>query len=676
MNFGGRMATTGASMQHNDKREDLMVLAFLNWRRMTACLIAIMTVVRPAQSQQTKSAEPNVAAANQAVQSRLPFSDRQDFDDAMRGFIATTPDPANPDRWAFLEREAPPTVNPSLWRQAQLNATNGLFKVADGVYQVRGFSQANMTIVEGTTGLIVIDTLTTPGAAREALNLYYVHCPRKPVLAVIYSHSHGDHYGGASGVVSQADVAAGKTKIIAPAGFMQAVIGEAVIGGNAKARRAQYQFGMPLPVGERGNVDEGLGKNDSRGASGFGPIIAPNDTIQQPMETRTIDGVALIFQLALDSEAPSEMLIYLPQSHVLDVAEDATHTLHNLLPFRGTVVRDANRWSQYLNAALDQFGADAQVLIAQHEWPVWGNERVQARLASQRDLYKYVHDQTIRMMNQGLGPTEIAETLTMPPGLENDWSARGYYGTLSHNSKSVYQRYVGWYDGNPATLNRLPRVEEAKKYLEYMGGSAAVIARARNDFKAGRYRWVAEVMDQVVFADPSNKEARSLAADAFEQLGYLAESATWRNAYLLGAQELRSGVGRGARSVPGISPETLHAMPISLVFDYLGTRIDGPRTGTANIVINWQFTDTHESLASTLEHGALTSITDKNAPNAVTTVKTTRTVFESVILGRRTLADAMEQREITTVGDAKAVSDLLALLVDFEAGFPVVEPGR
>jgi alkyl sulfatase BDS1-like metallo-beta-lactamase superfamily hydrolase len=297
-------------------------------------------------------------------------------------------------------------------------------------------------------------------------------------------------------------------------------------------------------------------------------------------------------------------------------------------------------------------------------------------LASQRDLYKYVHDQTIRMMNQGLGPTEIAEALTMPPGLENDWSARGYYGTLSHNSKSVYQRYIGWYDGNPATLNRLPRVEEAKKYLEYMGGSAAVIARARDDFNAGRYRWVAEVMDQVVFADPSNKEARSLVADAFEQLGYLAESATWRNAYLLGAQELRSGVRGGGRSVPGISAEMLHAMPVAVVFDYLGTRIDGPRAGTANIVINWQFTDTRESLASTLEHGALTSTTGKTASNAVTTVTTTRTVFESVILERRTLADAMEHGEITTIGSAKAVSDLFALLVDFEAGFPVVEPGR
>src|SRR6266481_3252708 len=678
MNFGGRMATTGASMQHNNKREDLMVLAFLNWRRarMTACLIAIMTVVRPAQSQETKPAEPIVGAANRAVQSQLPFGDRQDFEDAMRGFIATTPDPANPDRYAFLKQEAPPTVNPSLWRQAQLGTTDGLFKVADGVYQIRGFSDANLTIVEGTTGLIVIDTLTTPGAAREALNLYYAHRPRKPVVAVIYSHTHGDHFGGASGIVSQTDVTAGKTKVIAPEGFMEAVLGEAIIGGNAEGRRAQYQFGASLPVGERGYVDSGLGKNDSRGASGFGPIVAPNDTIQQPMETRTIDGVAFTFHLALDSEAPSEMLIYLPQSHVLDVAEDATHSLHNLLPFRGTLVRDANRWSQYLNAALEQFGADAQVLIAQHTWPAWGNERVRARLANHRDLYKYVHDQTIRMMNQGMGPTEIAEALTMPPALENDWSARGYYGTISHDSKAVYQRYIGWYDGNPATLNRLPRVEEAKKYLDYMGGSAAVTARARDDFKAGRYRWVAEVMDQVVFAEPSNKEARSLAADAFEQLGYFAESSTWRNAYLLGAQELRSGVRGGARPVPGVSADMLHAMPIALVFDYLGTRVDGLRAGTANIVIKWRFTDTRESVVSTLEHGALTSIAGKTALNAVTAVTTTRTAFESVILGQRTLADAMNKHEFTTVGDAKAVSDLFALLVDFGTGFPVVEPGR
>jgi alkyl sulfatase BDS1-like metallo-beta-lactamase superfamily hydrolase len=455
---------------------------------------------------------------------------------------------------------------------------------------------------------------------------------------------------------------------------MEAITGEAGVAGNLTARRAQYQFGASLPVGERGTVDDGEGKLESRGPSGAGPIIPPNETIRQPMDTRTIDGITFVFQLALDSEAPSEMLIYLPQSHVLDVAEDATHTLHNLLPLRGAPVRDANRWSQYLNTALEQFGQDAQVIIDQHQWPVWGNERVRAKLANQRDLYKYIHDQTIRMMNQGMGPTEIAEALTMPPGLENYWSARGYYGTISQDSKAVYQRYIGWYDGNPATLNRLPRVEEAKKYLEYMGGPDAVIARARDDFKAGNYRWVAEVMDRVVFADPSNKEARGLAADAFEQLGYLAESAAWRNAYLLGAQELRSGVRGGARSVPAISAEILHAMPIAQVFDYLGTRVDGPRAGTTNIVINWRFPDTKESAASTLSHGALTVVMEKDAANADATVTMPRAIFEMVVMGKDTIADAIQRGEATVAGNAARVTQLLGLFDDFDAAFPIVEP--
>lgn len=621
-------------------------------------------------------AEPSVVTANRAVLSELPFSDRQDFEDANRGFIATTVNTANPDPYKVLQHDVPSTVNPSLWRQAQLDAINGLFKVTDGVYQIRDFSVSSMTIVEGKTGIIVIDTLATPGAAREALDLYFAHRGRKPVMAVIYTHSHGDHFGGASGVVSPADSAGGKTKIIAPAGFMDAITADAIAPGNLGARRGQYQFGFPLELGERGNVDYGEGKNESRGAPGAGPIIPPNETIQQPMETRTIDGVKFIFQLALDSEAPSEMFIYLPQSHVLDVAEDATHTVHNLVPMRGSLLRDANRWSQSLNLALDRYGADVQVMIDQHQWPVWGNERVRTRLANQRDLYKYVHDQTVRMMNRGLGPSEIAEVLTLPPGLAHEWYARGYYGTISQDSKAVYQRYMGWYDGNPATLNRLPRVEEAKKYVEYMGGSAAVIARARGDFKAGNYRWVAEVADEVVFADPSNKEARDLAADAFEQLGYLAESAPWRNSYLLGAQELRSGVRAGTGPVPGIGAPVLRVMPIPEVFDYLGTRVDGPRAATAAIVINWRFTDTHESLTSTLEYGALTAIAGKTSPNAAATVTTTRTAFESVILEKRTLADEIAQRDISIAGDAKAVSDLWALLVDFETGFPLAEPNE
>jgi len=617
----------------------------------------------PALAQQPKAAEPAVAAANRAVLSRLPFFDRQDFDDAMRGFIATTP--ANADPYAFLKQDMPPTVNPSLWRQAQLNTISGLFR-----------SLANMTIVEGRSGLIIIDTLSSAGAAREGLDLYFRNRPRRPVVAVIYTYSHSDHYGGTDGVTSAADVAAGKTTVLAPAGFVEAVVAESVTGGNAMSRRAQYQFGTPLPRGERGNVDAGLGKMESRGtaASGGAAIIMPTDTIKRATETRTIDGVSFTFQLAMGSEAPSEMLIYLPQAHVLDAAEDATHTLHNLLPFRGTVVRDANGWSHYLSDALEQFGPDAQVMIAQHHWPVWGNERVRERLASHRDLYKYVHDQTVRMMNQGMGPAEIAEALTMPPGLENDWSARGYYGTVAHDSKAVYQRYIGWYDGNPANLNPLPRVEDAKKHVEYMGGAAAVVTRAREDFKAGNYRWVAEVMERVVFAEPQNKEARGLAADACEQLGYAAESATWRNAYLLGAQELRNGVRGGARNAPGVSAAMLRAMPIDLVFDYLGTRLDGPRAGAAKMVINWRFTDTRETLTSTVEHGTLTAIAGKNTRDAVASVTTTRAAFEEVILKQRTLADAIARGDLTVTGNAGRVSDLMGLLDDFEAGFPIVEP--
>ena len=658
-------------------RSALMVLAVTSTFGVpSAYLFGQSQTDTASHAQAPMPAEPSVVTANRAVLSELPFSDRRDFEDANRGFIATTVNTANPDPYKFLQHDAPSTVNPSLWRQAQLNAINGLFKVTDGVYQIRGFSVSSMTIVEGGAGIIVIDTLATPGAAREALDLYFAHRPRRPVVAVIYTHSHGDHFGGASGVVSPAAAAAGKTKIIAPAGFLRAIATDAIAPVNLGARRGQYQFGTPLELGERGSVDYGEGKNESRGALGPGPIIPPNDTIQQPRETRTVDGVRFIFQLALDSEATSEMLIYLPQLHVLDVAEDATHTLHNLVPLRGSVVRDANRWSQSLNLALDQFGSDVQVMIDQHQWPVWGNGRVRARLANQRDLYKYVHDQTIRMMNQGMGPSEIAEVLTIPPGLESEWYARGYYGAIPQDSKAVYQRYMGWYDGNPATLNCLPRVEKARKYVEYMGGSAAVIARAREDFKAGDYRWVAEVMDEVVFADPSNKEARNLAADAFEQLGYLAESAPWRNSYLLGARELRSGVRTGTGSVPGIGAPVLHVMPIAEVFDYLGTRVDGRRAGTATIVINWRFTDTHELLTSTLEHGALTAITGKTSLNAAATVTTTRTAFESIILEKRTLADEMAQREISITGNAKAVSDLWAFLVDFETGFPLAEPAE
>lgn len=644
----------------------------VRWVSSTALSLTLTTSGLQAQEQMPKPAQSDVASRNRAVLGELPFADRRDFDDALRGFVATTPDARNPTQYDFLKGDAPSSVNPSLWRLAQLNAINGLFKVVDGMYQIRGFSLANMTIVEGRTGLIVVDPLSTAGAAKEGLDLYFAHRPKRPVAAVIFTHSHSDHYGGAKGVTSDADVRAGRTKVIAPDGFLAAAVSESVIAGNAMGRRAQYQFGSPLPRGERGNVDAGLGKNDSRGPAGRG-ILAPTDSIVQPMETRTIDGVTITFHLAPGSEAPAEMHLFFPQLKVFDAAENATQTLHNLLPLRGTEVRDAKGWSTYLGDALERFGAGSEVMIAQHHWPVWGQDRVVERLEQQRDLYKFIHDQTVRMMNQGMTPTEIAEQLRLPKSLEQVWSARGYYGTLSHDSKAVYQRYLGWYDGNPAVLNELPPSDAAQKYVEYMGGSDAILARAREDFAKGNYRWVAQLMDQVVFAEPSNAEARALAADAFEQLGYLAESATWRNAYLLGAQELRNGVP-AARRRQALDAEMISAMPASLVFDYLGTTLNGPRADNTKMVLNWRFTDTRETLASTIDHAALTYVSGKTSPNADASVSTTRAVFDAIVLRQRTVADAQQRGELTVTGNAARLTELMGLLDDFDPGFRIVEP--
>lgn len=628
----------------------------------------------PAQTLDRKPAEPAVAARNRQVLRELPFDDRQDFEDAMRGFVATAADTSVPDRYGFLTGDAPDTVNPSLWRLAQLNAIHGLFKVVDGLYQVRGFSLGNMTIVEGRSGLIVVDPLSTTASAKAALDLYRQHRPARPVVAVVYTHSHSDHYGGAKGVTTDADVRAGRVRIIAPAGFLEASVSESVIAGNAMGRRAQYQFGAPLPRGPQGNVDAGLGKIDSRGAPGRS-ILAPTQSITQPIETHEIDGVPIVFHLAPASEAPAEMHLYFPRHRVIDAAENATHTLHNLLPVRGTEVRDAKGWSKYLGELVDRFGDEAEVVIAQHHWPVWGRARVVRHLEQQRDLYRFIHDQTVRMMNQGLQPAEIAEVLRLPKSLERVWAARGYYGTLSHDSKAVYQKYIGWYDGNPATLNALPPAEQAKKTVEYMGGAAAVVARAREDFRQGEFRWVAQVMNHVVYAEPSNAEARALAADALEQLGYLAESATWRNSYLLGAQELRNGVP-AQRGRQALDAEFITAMPATLVFDYLGTTLNGQRAEDARMVLNWRFTDTGETLVSTLDHAALTCVAGKNSPAADASVVTTRGVFNAVVLRQRTFESARAAGELTVTGEAGRLAELLSYFDDLDPAFTIVEPRR
>lgn len=631
---------------------------------------------------QPKDAEAASRAVNETFLKTLPFSDRADFEDAKRGFIATLPDGVVPGpggkpafdtkQYDFLKNDqVPATVNPSLWRQAQLNAINGLFKVTERVYQVRGLDIANLTIIEGDSGLILIDPLLSNETAKAALDLYLQNRPAKPVAAVIYTHSHADHFGGAKGVITEEDAKSGKVKVIAPDGFMEHAVAENVIAGNAMSRRAQYQFGSALPVGDRAQIDTGLGKALARGSIS---LIPPNDVIKQAYETRKVDGVDVEFHLVPGSEAPSEMIMYFPQFKLLNMAEDATHNMHNLYTIRGAEIRDGRLWSRYISDAIERYGDKTDVVIAQHHWPMWGNERIVAFLGKQRDLYKFIHDQTVRLLNHGLTPTEIAEQLKLPPSLANDWASRGYYGTLSHNAKAVYQFYLGWYNANPADLNPLPRAEEAKKQVEYMGGAEATIKRAREDYKAGQYRWVASVMSKVVFADPANKEARELGADALEQLGYQSEAATWRNAYLLGALELRGGVGPQPPAL--VNAELLKGISIDLAFDFLGVRLNSAKAEGKKIVINWTFTDLNQTYVMNLENSALTHTAGKLSDKADASVTLTRAALDAITLKQRTFLGSVLTGDVSVGGNPLKLRELFGLLDEFSTGFEVVEPRK
>jgi len=630
---------------------------------------------------QPQDAAPATRDANAAVLQQLPFADRDDFADARRGFVAALPDgliagagprPAwNMKAYDFLDKaEAPATVNPSLWRQAQLNALNGLFKIADRVYQLRGLDIANMTIVEGDRGLIVIDTLLTAETARAALELYYQHRPRKPVVAVIYSHSHADHFGGVKGVVSEGDVQAKRVRIYAPDGFMAHAVAENVIAGNAMSRRAQYMYGPLLPPGERGQVDTGLGKSLGRGTL---TLLAPTDIIAKARDVRRIDGVDIVFQLTPGTEAPAEMNLYFPQFRVLDMAENATHTMHNLYTLRGAEIRDGAAWARYIDDALALFGDKSDVLIAQHHWPVWGGAKIKAYLTKQRDLYKFINDQSLRLLNQGLTPGEIAEQLTLPASLAQEWALRGYYGTLRHNARAVYQKYLGWYDSNPADLDPLPPDAAARKEVEYMGGAAAVIARAREDFNKGEYRWVASVMSRVVFADPGNAAARALAADALEQLGYQAESAPWRNEYLVGALELRSGVPK-LPAPSTLTADALKAVSSDLFFDFLGVRLNGARAEGKRIVLNWTFTDLGETHVLNLENSALTHRMGPANAKADASLTLTRATLDAIVLKQLSFPDAVKSGQVVIAGDAAKPAELLGLLDEFNPSFAIVTP--
>ena len=615
-----------------------------------------------------RDAEAATRKANGAMAAGLPFGDTRDFEATKRGLIAPVPDGVvrsasgtvlwNLGEYAFIDGEpAPATVNPSLWRMARLNLANGLFKVTERVYQLRGFDISNMTVLEGDAGLVLIDPLTTAEVARAALALYCAHRPRKPVAAVIYTHSHVDHYGGVRGVIDDADVKSGKVEVIAPAGFMEAISGENVLAGMPMMRRAQFQFGHLLPRGPRGQVDAGLGKAVARGTPG---LIAPTRTIERPVEEHMIAGLRIVFQLAPETEAPAEMHMFYPDLGVLNMAENACPLLHNFIPLRGAVARDPRIWAKYIGDAIEMYGPHADILIGQHHWPTWGRAAVRDHLEAQRDLYKHIHDQTLRLMNKGWRPAEIAEAIDLPAGLAERWSARGYYGTVNHNVKAVYQRYLSWYDGNPCNLHPLPPAPAARKLVEYMGGAAAVVARARQDFAKGEFRWVAQVMKEVVYADPHNSEARALCADALEQMGYQAESATWRNAFLFGAQELRHGM---LRMPPrGLSADTLAGLSTDIFFDMLAIRLDPAKAAGQSMVVNWHFTDRAEQLALTLGNCTLTHRLGSRSEAAIASITTRRDTLDAIILGRLLMQDALASGAVRIDGDPSRVAALLAML--------------
>jgi alkyl sulfatase BDS1-like metallo-beta-lactamase superfamily hydrolase len=624
------------------------------------------------------TAAHSISAANHAIRMMLPLEDREDFEDARRGFLAA-PSPAivrgtagrvvwDMESYAFLDEECPDTVNPSLWRQAQLNAIHGLFEVVPGIYQVRGLDLSNMTIVEGHEGVLVIDPLICAETAAAALALYRSHRGERPVTGLLYTHSHVDHFGGVLGVIDPREVAAGRVRVLAPEGFLENAISENVYAGTAMARRAEYMFGASLERGPHGQVGTGLGMTVSTGSIG---IIPPTLEISSTGQEETVDGITMIFQMAHGSEAPAEMNFLFPDHRALCIAENATHNLHNVITPRGALVRDARIWSRYLGEAIDLFGERADALFAGHQWPRWGRERIVELLAQQRDLYGYLHDQTLRLLNKGYVGSEIAELLELPPGLAREWHCREYYGTVSHNVKGIYQRYMGWFDGNPAHLWPHPPEQAATRYVRAIGGGEAVLEEGRRAFAEGDYRWVAELMSHAVFADPSDQRARELEARALEQLAYGAENATWRNFFLMGARELREGVSEG-----GITPskEMVALLSAEQLFDVLAIRIDGPRAGELRLSFNWVFTDTDERHMLMLSNGVLIHSADRQSPLADATVLVERSALNELFAGITPMPELLQAGRLRVEGDAAKLGELLGLLDQPDPSFAIVTP--
>ncbi len=619
------------------------------------------------------------ADLNKALGKELPLDDQQDFKDARRGLISSDENlkvvnPAMGTIWdqtayTFMKGDAPASANPSLWRQARLNNIHGLFEVTKGIYQLRGFDLANMTLIQGRTGWIVVDPLIAKETSARAWAFAMQHLSPKPITAVIFTHSHIDHFGGATGILSPEKADAGKVRIIAPDGFMEESVSENVIAGIAMARRAHYMYGSRLPRSERGHIGTGLGKELAMGSIG---ILAPTEIITQTPEEKVIDGVRFVFQNVPASEAPAELTFYLPDLKTFCGAEIASHCLHNLYTLRGTKVRDALKWSRYINEAIDLFG-EAEIHMGVHNWPIWGNDRVVEFLKMQRDVYAYIHDQTVRMANAGLTPREISAELEFPESMRTTFSNRGYYGTLSHNAKAVYQFYFGWYDANPANLNPLPPVESGKRYVQLMGGAEKVLAKAQMSYDKGEYRWTAEVLNHLVFAQPGNDKAKELLARTYDQLGYQAESGPWRDVYLTGAYELRHG-GPEKGLYFSNAMELMKQTPISNFLTSMAVRLNGPKADGKNLVINLLFTDLNQSYVLHLENAVLHHKMAPLDPEANATLRITHQMFLDMALNTAGIKEFVLSDDIKIEGSKLDLIRFFTLLDKPKGKFNIVTP--
>lgn len=632
-------------------------------------------------NRERKPATAATARRNRAAVATLPPENEIDIADATRGLLArfepaVVRDPEGRVVWdqesyEFLAADCPETAHPSLWRQSRLNRVAGLFEIAPGFYQLRGFDLSNMHVVEGEEGIIVIDPLISAETAAAALAFYREHRGDRPVTGLLYTHSHIDHFGGAKGIVTPDEVAERGIPVLAPEGFLSHAVSENVYVGTAMGRRAAYMYGARIPRGPDGQIGSGLGQTTSLGTM---TLIPPNREVTATGQEETVDGVRMVFQLTPGTEAPAEMNFHFPDRRVLCIAENATHTMHNTLTLRGALVRDPRVWARYLDEAIELFGRDSDALFAGHHWPRWGSERIVEYLEKQRDLYGYLHDQTLRLINRGLTGREIAEQVELPPELASEWHCRGYYGSVSHNVKAVYQRYMGWFDGNPAHLWEHPPVESARRYVEFMGGASRVLELARRSYEDADYRWVVEVVNHVVFADPDNAAARALQADALEQLGYGAENATWRNFYLSGAEELRGATEGTPTDVR--APDIVRQLSVEQILDGMKVRLDGPKAWGKRLAIGWQVTDPDDRRLITVRNGVLNHRPATLDVEVEATLVIERSALDEMLAATAELADLAAAGRLRVEGDGAKLIELMGLLEEPDPSFPIVTPKR